>query len=414
MAHHHNQSPSDMVKELGFLHRVLAEQSDANEHEMHDFLTTQEATTNTEPPVSEEEYFINMGPQHPSTHGVLRLVVSLKGEMVQNLKPHVGYVHRGIEKMTEKMTYKQIIHLTDRLDYLSSTINNHAVCLAVENGLGVEIPERVKYVRTIIDEMIRIASHQLWWGVMGMDLGALTTYFYGFRDRERVIDVLEKTTGGRLLHSFYLPGGLMRDIHPDFQKEVKAYLVYFRELIKEYDDLLSNNVIFRQRTENLGILTREEAIAYGVTGPSGRASNFACDVRKRHPYAAYDKVKFDEVLFTVGDTFHRYKARIEEMKQSMNIIEQLIDNIPDGSHMAKMKPIIKLPEGEYFQKVEAARGELGVYIISKGDKTPYRMKFRSPNLSNLGALDKLTRNYKIADLVSIMSSLDLVIPDIDR
>jgi NADH-quinone oxidoreductase subunit D/NADH-quinone oxidoreductase subunit C/D len=411
---HHNQSPSEMVKKLGWLHKVLAEESDTTEKEMTDFVKQQEIISGRDPEISEEEYFINMGPQHPSTHGVLRLMVSLKGEIVQNIKPHVGYVHRGIEKMTEKMTYKQIIHLTDRLDYLSSTINNHAVCLAVENGLEVEIPERVKYVRTIIDELIRIASHQLWWGVMGMDLGALTAYFYGFRDREKVIDVLEKNTGARLLHSYYTPGGLMRDIHADFQKDIKEYIKYQRNLMNEYDDLLSNNVIFRERTEGLGIMTREEAIAYGVTGPSGRASNFACDVRKQHPYAAYDKADFKQILYTGGDSFHRYKARLDEIKESMNIIEQLVDNIPEGSYTAKMKAVLKLPEGTYFQRVEAARGELGVYVISKGDKVPYRMKFRSPNLSNLGALDKLTRNYKIADLVAIMSSLDLVIPDIDR
>jgi NADH-quinone oxidoreductase subunit D/NADH-quinone oxidoreductase subunit C/D len=411
---HHSKSSSEMVKELGWLHRVLAEESETTEKEMTDFKTQQDITESAKIDESEEEYFINMGPQHPSTHGVLRLVVSLKGEMVRNLKPHIGYVHRGIEKMTEKMTYKQIIHLSDRLDYLSANMNNHAVCMAVENGLGVEVPERVKYIRTIIDELTRMASHQLWWGVMGMDLGALTTYFYGFRDRERIIDVLEKSTGARLLHSYYTPGGLMKDIHVDFQKEVKEYIKYQRGILHEYDDLLSNNVIFRNRTEGLGILTREEAIAYGVTGPSGRASNFACDVRKRHPYAAYDKVQFNEVLFETGDSFHRYKARIEEMKESMNIIEQLIDNIPEGNHTAKMKAVLKLPEGLYYERVEAARGDFGVYILSKGDKTPYRMKFRSPNLSNLGALDKMVRGYKIADLVSIMSSLDLVIPDIDR
>jgi NADH-quinone oxidoreductase subunit D/NADH-quinone oxidoreductase subunit C/D len=402
-----------MVKGLGALQRLLAEQTEAAEKETLELIAQQEllqpATEETE-----QEYFVNMGPQHPSTHGVLRLLVSLKGETVKDLKPHCGYVHRGIEKMTESMTYKQIIHLTDRMDYLSANMNNEAVCMLVENALEVEVPERVKYIRTILDELTRIASHQLWWGVMGMDMGALTTYFYGFRDREKIVDIMEETTGARLLPSYYTPGGLMRDIHPNFQKSVKEYLTYFRGIIHEYDELLSNNVIFRQRTEGVAPLSLKDAIAFGVTGPSGRASGFACDVRKRHPYAMYGKVEFREVLSDVGDTFARYRARMNEMYESMNIIEQLIDNIPEGSHTAKMKAVLRLPEGEYFQRVEAARGEFSVYAISKGDKTPYRMKFRSPNMSNLGALEKITQNGKIADLVAAMSSLDLVIPDIDR
>jgi len=206
----------------------------------------------------------------------------------------------------------------------------------------------------------------------------------------------------------------MNDIHPNFQKRVKEFLTYFRKKLPEYDALLTGNVIFEQRTKGIGILTKEDAISFGVTGPSGRASGFASDVRKLRPYAAYDKVNFKEILYNEGDTYHRYKARIAEMWESMSIIEQLIDNIPEGAYSAKMKPIIKLPVGEWYQSVEAARGEFGVYIVSDGNKTPYRMKLRSPNFSNLSVLDHLVREYKIADLVAIMSSLDLVIPDIDR
>jgi NADH-quinone oxidoreductase subunit D len=362
----------------------------------------------------EEEYFINMGPQHPSTHGVLRLVVSLQGEIVQRLEPHLGYIHRGIEKMCEKDTYNQIIHLTDRLDYLSAHMNNEAVCLLVENALEVEIPERVKYIRTIMAELQRINSHQLWWACMGMDLGALTTFFYGLRDREHILDIFEETCGGRLLLSYNCPGGVMYDLHPNFQKRVKDFIKYFRKRLPEYDQLLTGNVIFQNRTKGVGKLTKEEAINFGITGPSGRGSGFSCDIRKKFPYSAYPYVKFNEILLEGGDSFSRYNVRMAEMWESMLIIEQLIDNIPEGPYSAKMKAVLKLPAGEYYQRVETSRGELGVYIISDGNKTPYRMKFRSPNMCNLSVLDHISRGAKIADLVAIGASFDFVIPDIDR
>jgi NADH-quinone oxidoreductase subunit D len=362
----------------------------------------------------DEEYVINMGPQHPSTHGVLRLVVSLKGEIVKNVEPHLGYIHRGIEKMCESITYPQIIHLTDRMDYLSAHINNEAVCLAVEKALEVEIPDRIKVIRTIMSELTRIQSHQLFWATFGMDLGGLTCFFYGLRDREKVLDIFEETCGSRMIVSYNCPGGLMYDIHPNFQNRVKEFIKYFRKILPEYDQLLTGNVIFQERTKGIGRLSREDAISFGVTGPSGRASGFSCDVRKHEPYSAYDRVKFNEVLFNDGDTLHRYLVRVEEMRESMNIIEQLIDNIPEGQYAVKMKPIIKLPEGEYYQRVETARGELGVYIISDGNKNPYRVKFRSPNFVNLSALNYISKDFKIADLVAIGGSLDLVIPDIDR
>jgi NADH-quinone oxidoreductase subunit D len=361
-----------------------------------------------------QDYVINMGPQHPSTHGVLRLVVSLKGEIVKNVEPHIGYIHRGIEKMCESITYPQIIHLTDRMDYLSAHQNNEAVCLAVERALEVDIPDRIKIIRTIMSELSRIQSHQLFWASYGMDMGGQTCFFYGLRDREHILDIFEETTGGRMIVSYNCPGGLMYDIHPNFQKRVKDFIKYFREVLPEYDAILTGNVIFRERTINIGNLSLEDAISYGVTGPSGRASGFACDIRKLEPYSAYDRVKFNEVLYTQGDTYHRYLARVEEMRESMNIIEQLIDNIPEGPFAVKMKPVIKLPEGEYFQRVETARGELDVYVISDGNKNPYRVKFRSPNFVNLGVLNHITKDFKIADLIAIAGSLDFVIPDIDR
>jgi NADH-quinone oxidoreductase subunit D len=361
-----------------------------------------------------QEFIVNMGPQHPSTHGVLRLVVSLQGEMVKNIQPHIGYIHRGIEKMCESITYPQIIHLTDRMDYLSAHQNNESVCLLVEKALEVDIPERIKVIRTIMSELSRLQSHQLFWATFGMDLGGQTCYFYGLRDREMILDIFEETTGGRMIVSYNCPGGLMYDIHPNFQKRVKDFIKYFRKKLPEYDTILTGNVIFRERTSGIGPLTLQDAISFGITGPSARASGLSCDVRKHEPYSAYDRVKFNEVLFNEGDTYHRYMARIEEMRQSMIIIEQLIDNIPEGPFAVKMKPVIKLPEGEYFQRVETARGELGLYVISDGNKNPFRVKFRSPNFVNLGVLNHLAKGFKIADLIAIAGSLDFVIPDMDR
>ncbi|MGD0755605.1 MAG: NADH-quinone oxidoreductase subunit D [Bacteroidales bacterium] len=365
-------------------------------------------------PDEQQEYVINMGPQHPSTHGVLRLVVSLKGEIVKNIEPHIGYIHRGIEKMCESITYPQIIHLTDRMDYLSAHINNEAVCLNVEKALEVDIPDRIKVIRTIMSELTRIQSHQLWWASFGMDLGGLTCFFYGLRDREKILDIFEETCGGRMIVSYNCPGGVMYDIHPNFQKRVKDFIKYFRKILPEYDQLLSGNVIFHERSKGIGRLSLEDAINYGVTGPTGRASGFSCDVRKHEPYSAYDRITFKEILHTEGDTYSRYITRIDEMWESMNIIEQLIDNIPEGTFAVKMKPVIKLPEGEYYQRVETARGELGVYIISDGNKNPYRVKFRSPNFVNLSVFNHIAKGFKIADLVAIGGSMDLVIPDIDR
>lgn len=361
----------------------------------------------------EGEYIVNMGPQHPSTHGVLRFEVCLEGETVKYLRPHCGYIHRGIEKMSEKLTYPQLLPLTDRMDYLSAHINNEAVALCVENAMEVEVSDRVKYIRTILAELTRIASHQLWWSAFGMDLGALTTFFYGLRDREKILDIFEETTGSRLIQSFITPGGLMGDIHPNFQKRVKEFIKYFRKKLPEYDQLLTGNVIFHERTQGIGFMSKEDAIDYAVTGPSARASGVHCDIRKIAPYSAYPVVKFNEITFTEGDTFHRYLVRVREMWESLNIIEQLIDNIPQGETMLQLKAV-KAPKGDFYQRVETARGELGVFIVSDGGPMPARIKYRTPNFSNLFILDKIARGHKIADLVAISGSLDLVIPDIDR
>jgi NADH-quinone oxidoreductase subunit D/NADH-quinone oxidoreductase subunit C/D len=361
-----------------------------------------------------QEYFINMGPQHPATHGVLRLILTIDGEIIKNVEPDLGYIHRSIEKMCERDSYQQIVHLTDRMDYLSAHINNEAVCLTVEKALELEVTERVKVIRTIVGELTRLASHMLWWGVMGMDLGALTSYFYAFRDREMINDIFEETCGARLTMNYNIPGGLMFDIHPNFVRRTKEFIKHFRTKLPEYDRLLTGNVIFQKRTRGIGVLTREQAISYGASGPVARGSGFASDIRKRHPYSAYDRVDFKEALYTEGDNLARYKVRIDEMWESMNIIEQLIDNIPEGDYQTPTKAVIKLPKGEYYQRVETARGELGVYINSTGTKNPYRMKFRSPGFSNLSLLNEIVVGGKIGDLVATMATIDIVVPDIDR
>ena len=361
-----------------------------------------------------QEYFVNMGPQHPAAHGVLRLILTIDGEIIKNVDPDLGYIHRSIEKMCERDSYQQVVHLTDRMDYLSSHINNEAVCLAVENALELEVSDRVKVIRTIVSELTRLASHQLWWGVMGMDVGALTTYFYAFRDRELINDIFEETCGARLTMNYNIPGGLMFDIHPNFVKRTKEFIAHFKTKLPEYDRLLTGNIIFQKRTKGVGVLTKEDAISYGISGPVARGSGLSNDVRKYHPYSAYDRVEFNEALFTEGDSFARYRVRIKEMWESMSIIEQLIDNIPEGDYNTPTKAVIKLPKGEYYQRVETARGELGVYINSTGTKNPYRVKFRSPGFSNLSVLNHITKGSKIADLVATMASFDFVIPDIDR
>lgn len=364
--------------------------------------------------LSKDHMVINVGPQHPATHGVLHLVITLSGETIVKVEPHLGYIHRSIEKMCESLSYRQFIYVTSRMDYLSSHINNHACALCVEQGLGVEIPPRAQVIRVLMDELTRIASHELWWGAMAMDLGAFTPFFHAFRERETINDIMEETCGARLTMNYMVPGGVMHDIHPNFQKRVKAFIAQYKSKIQEYDELLTGNVIFQNRMKGIGCISAADAISYGCSGPVARASGVSCDIRKIYPYEIYSSLQFDEVLDQEGDALARYLVRIKEMHQSIRIIEQLIDQIPEGDFQAKTKAVIKLPKGEFYQRVETARGELGVYIVSEGGTTPYRIKFRSPGFSNLSILDHMVRGLKIGDLVAAMGTLDLVIPDIDR
>jgi NADH-quinone oxidoreductase subunit C/D len=362
----------------------------------------------------DEDYVINIGPQHPSTHGVMRFRVSLEGENIRKVDSNCGYIHRGIEKMCESLTYPQTLALTDRLDYLGAHQNRHALCACIEQAMGIEVSERVRYIRTIMDELQRIDSHLLFYACLAMDMGGLTPFFYGFRDREMILDIFEKTCGGRLIMNYNTIGGVMFDLAPDFRRDVKAFIAYLRGVIHEYHDIFTGNVIVQQRLKGVGVLSREDAISFGTTGGTGRASGWACDVRKRHPYAIYNKVDFREVVYTEGDSFARYMVRMDEIMESLKIIEQLIDNIPEGPYQEKMKPVIRIPEGQYYTAVEGSRGEFGVFIESHGDKSPYRVHFRSTGLPLVSAIDTITRGMKIADLIAIGGTLDFVVPDIDR
>lgn len=362
----------------------------------------------------EDDYIINIGPQHPSTHGVMHFRTSLEGEIVKKIDVHSGYIHRGIEKLSESLTYPQILHFTDRLDYLSANINRHGLCMCVEKAAGIEVPERAQYIRTIMDELNRIDSHCLAWACQTNDLGATTAFIYGMREREVILMIFEKVCGGRLIINQNVVGGVMFDIYKDFQKDVKAFIPYMREKLREYDRFFTHNPIGLGRMVNIGNLTKEDAISYAVTGPAGRGSGWSCDIRKHIPYALYDKVEFKEIVRNECDSYARYLNRLDEIEESLHIIEQLIDNIPDGDICAKTKAIIKLPEGEYYSRVEACRGEFGVFIESRGDKFPYRMKFRSPSMALVSAMPLICKGEKISDFIGIGGSMDYVIPDIDR
>ena len=362
----------------------------------------------------DDDYVVNIGPQHPSTHGVLHFRVDLEGETIRKVDPILGYIHRGVEKISEKMTYPQTLALTDRLDYLGAMQNRHALCMCIEQAMGVEVSDRVQVIRTIMDELQRIDSHILFFGCLCQDLGATTAFLYAFRDREKILDIFEETCGGRLILNYNTIGGVTYDIRPNFQKRVKEFITTMRKNIKEYHDIFTGNVIFQNRSKGVGVLTKEQVISFGCTGGTGRASGWHNDLRKIRPYAAYDRVQFNEVVRTEGDSFARYMIRMDEILESLNIIEQLIDNIPEGSYQEKMKPIIKLPVGIFFSEVEGSRGRMGVFIESKGDKSPYRLHYRSTGLPLVAVMDTACRGNMLADLITIGGTVDYVVPDIDR
>ena len=360
------------------------------------------------------DYVVNIGPQHPSTHGVLHFRVALEGETIKKIDPILGYIHRGIEKIDESLTYPQTLALTDRMDYLGAMQNRHALCMCIEKAMGVEVSDRVKVIRTMMDELQRIDSHILFFSCLAQDLGATTAFLYGFRDREKILDIFEETCGGRLILNYNTIGGVMHDLHPNFVPRVKELIPYLRNSLKELHALFTGNVIFQNRAKGVGVLTKEQAISYGCTGGTGRAAGWHNDLRKTRPYAAYDRVKFNEVVREGGDSFDRYMIRMDEILESLNILEQLVDNIPEGSIQEKMKPIIKVPEGTYYSAVEGSRGIFGVMLISKGDKSPYRLHYRSTGLPLVAAMDTLCSGSMLADLITIGGTVDYIVPDVDR
>lgn len=360
------------------------------------------------------DYVVNIGPQHPSTHGVMRFRAAIDGETVKKVDVVSGYIHRGIEKLSEGLTYPQTLHFTDRMDYMSAHMNRHCLCMAIEKAMGIEVPERAQVIRTMMDELMRISSHLLAFGCTSMDMGATTCFFYGFREREMVLDIFEKTCGARMSMNYNVIGGVIADLHPDFVKDVKELCAIMPERLREYHKVFSGNIIAKNRMVGVGMLSKEDAVNYDITGPSGRGSNWSCDTRKKHPYACYADVEFDEVLETGCDSYARYMVRMREIEESVRILEQLVDRIPEGPIRAQVPKIVKLPAGRWYQQVEASRGAFGVYIESTGEKTPYRLHFQSPCFNLVGVMDLTCKGNMIADLIVIGAALDFVIPDIDR
>jgi NADH-quinone oxidoreductase subunit C/D len=361
-----------------------------------------------------DDFVVNIGPQHPATHGVLRFRTAVDGETIKKIDVYMGYIHRGIEKLCEDLTYPQTLHFMDRLDYFSAHNYHHALCMVYEKAAGIEVPRRAQVIRVMMDELSRIASHCLFIGTYCMDLGATTMLFYTLRVREQILDIMDRTCGARMTFNYDTIGGVMQDIHPEFVDDVKALLAIIPKNIKEYNTLFTGNVIAKNRLEGVGVLSREDAINYSVTGPSGRASGWACDVRKTDPYSIYNELDFEEVVRTEGDSMARFKCRLDEMTQSARILEQLVDIIPDGEIQAKVPKVLKLPAGHWFQMVEGCRGTFGVYLESDGSTKPYRLKIAPPCLPLAAVVDHIAKGQKIADLITIGGSLDYIVPDMDR
>jgi len=380
-----------------------------------------------------------MGPQHPATHGVLRLLLELDGEIIVKAVPHMGYLHRGVEKLSETMTYNQALTLTDRLDYTNGLSNNLAYCLAVEKLLDIEIPKRAQYLRVMFAEFQRIAAHLLWIATHALDIGAMTVFFYAFRERETILGILELATGARLTPSFIRIGGLAKDIPDTFEEPAREFVADFPQRVDEYETLLTDNIIWKKRTRNVGALSREDAVNYGVTGPVLRASGVYYDVRKAYPYSSYDEFDFEIPLGENSDVYDRYLVRLREMRQSNRIIKQVLEKLPEGPVRAKALSVVapdkedvqsdiaalirhfkimaegfKVPRGEVYASVESPKGELGFYVISDGTNKPFRMRIRPPSFINLGALPKIIEGQMIADAVAAIGSIDIVLGEIDR
>ncbi|MBM4162260.1 MAG: NADH-quinone oxidoreductase subunit D [Ignavibacteria bacterium] len=367
-----------------------------------------------------DEMIINMGPQHPSTHGVLRLEIVVDGEIIVDVIPHIGYLHRCFEKHAEHMTnYQQVIPYADRMDYVAAMNMEQGYAVAMERMLKIEVPERVEYIRVIMAELQRIASHLVAVGTFGIDAGAFTPFLYAFHDRERILDLFEMTCGARLLYNYIWVGGLSHDLPPQFIDKAKEFCKYYRPRIKEFNDLLTYNEIFVKRTANVGVLPKDVAINYACSGPMLRASGVNWDLRRDDPYSVYDRFEWEPQvgkgeMGTVGDTWDRHIVRMREIEQSVNIIEQALAGIPEGNVQAAIPKRIRPERGEIYARTEAPRGEIGYYIVSDGSTTPFRVKARSPAFVNLSVLPEISRGAMLADLVLIAAGVDIVLGEVDR
>ncbi len=362
-----------------------------------------------------EPFVLNMGPVHPSTHGVFRMRVTLDGEVVIDIEPVFGYLHRGIEKLAEQRTYTGFIPLTDRLDYIASMSNNLAYCLAVEKLARIKVPERAEYLRVIIVELQRIAAFLIAVGAFLNDCGAFfTPFLYMFREREKIVDLFEMVSGQRLTYNYMRIGGVSQDVPEEFWPALRKFIDRMPRFIDEYDRLLMQNEILLARAKGVGILTREQAINSSTSGPVLRASGVKWDIRKADPYSIYDRFEFDIPTGTVGDCYDRYRQRVEEMRQSLRIIKQAMEQIPSGPIRAEVPHLVRPPVGEAYARIEAPKGELGFYLVSDNSIAPYRCHIRPPSLINLTALRDMVRGWKIADLILIFGSIDITVGEIDR
>src|SRR3989475_1905117 len=362
-----------------------------------------------------EELMLNMGPQHPSTHGVLRMVVTLDGENVVDVQPDIGYLHSSVEKMMENRTYLQNIALVDRgMDYLSAMANEEVWVLACERLGKIEVPERARYIRTIMLELQRISSHLIWLGTFGIDLGAFTAFLWAMRERERIMDLFESATGGRLHHVYFRIGGVFDDLPDGWTDRCEEVCDYFLDRLPEYYELLTGDPIFLAPTQGVGVLPLDTAIAMGASSPMARASGLAYDVRKAHPYEVYERVEFDIPVRSEGDCYARYLVRLEEMRQSVRIIRQCLERLPAGGVRSQVGVTLGPPQGEGAARTESPRGARGIYLVSDGADRPYRVKIRAPAFSNLYALTEMMRGWKVADVIAILGSIDIVLSDVDR
>ena len=362
-----------------------------------------------------DELVINMGPQHPSTHGVLRVVLRLDGERVVDADVVIGYIHRGIEKLSENRDWTQIILLTDRMDYVAAATNNLGYCETVEKLMEIEVPRRARYLRTVLAELQRIASHCLWLGTHAMDIGAMTVFLYAFRERELILDLFEDYCGARLTYNSMRIGGLPLDIPSGWDAKVREFCTLMEGKIAEYEELLTNNRIWLERTRDIGVISAEDAVGLGLCGPPLRGSGVYRDVRKDEPYAAYDELEFNVPLGTRGDTYDRYLIRLEEFRQSIRLIRQALDGLPEGPIMGKVPRLIKPGAGETYHAIESPKGELGYFIVSDGRATnPYRFRVRPPSFCNLQGLRPLVIGHLVADVVALIGTIDIVLGEVDR